>query len=71
MPRSGPETFAKKAKDSKEPLAKVFADDKDLKFIHTDPFSFLTGGDVSFVTGQQQPFRLSQPTDIVAPVPSS
>src|SRR5262249_45352666 len=63
------EELAKKATDSKEPLAKVFADDKNLKVIHTDPFSFLTGGDVSFVTGQQQPLRLSQPTDIVAPGP--
>jgi hypothetical protein len=63
------EELAKKAKDSKEPLSKVFADDKELKVIHTDPFSYLTGGDVSFITGQQQPFRLSQPTDIVAAGP--
>ena len=63
--------FAKKAEDAKTPLASFFADDKSIKVVRTDPFSELTGGEASFVGGQvqQQPYRFSQPTEIVAPGP--
>ena len=65
------EEFAKKAEEAKTPLAAFFADNKSIKVVRTDPFSELTGGEVSFVGGQnqQQPYRLSQPGDIVAPGP--
>jgi hypothetical protein len=61
----------KKAQDAKSPLASVFADSKSIKVVRTDPFSMLTGGDVSFAGGQlqQTPYRFSQPSEIVAPGP--
>lgn len=61
----------KKAQDAKSPLASVFADSKSIKVVRTDPFSMLTGGDVSFTGGQvqQTPYRFSQPSEIVAPGP--
>jgi len=65
------EEFAKKAEEAKTPLASFFADNKSIKVIRTDPFSELTGGEASFAGGQmqQQPYRFSQPSDIVAPGP--
>jgi hypothetical protein len=66
------EEFAKKAEEAKTPLASFFADNKSIKVIRTDPFSELTGGEASFAGGQmqQQPYRYSQPSEIVAPGPS-
>jgi hypothetical protein len=63
--------FAKKAQDDKSPLASVFADRQSIKVVRTDPFSELTGGDVSFTGGQvqQTPYRFSQPSEIAAPGP--
>jgi hypothetical protein len=65
------EELAKRAQDAKATLTSFFADDKSMKVVSTDPFSHLTGGDVSFLGGQfqQQPFRLSQPSEIVAAGP--
>ena len=65
------EEFAKKAEENKTPLANFFADDKAIKVVRTDPFSELTGGEVGMVGGQvqQQPYRFSQPSDIVAAGP--
>ena len=65
------EEFAKKAEEAKTPLASFFADNKSIKVVRTDPFSELTGGDVSMVGGQiqQQPYRFSQPSEIVAAGP--
>ncbi len=65
------EEYAKKAEENKTPLANFFADDKAIKVIRTDPFSELTGGEVGMVGGQvqQQPYRFSQPNDIVAAGP--
>jgi len=65
------EELAKKAQDAKATLTSFFADDKSMKVVTTDPFSHLTGGDVSFLGGQlqQQPFRLSQPSEIAAAGP--
>ncbi len=63
------EELAKKAQDSKQPLMKFFADNKEVKVVRTDPFSELTGGEVSPVTGQIQPLRISQPDGIVAAGP--
>ena len=37
--------------------------------VRTDPFSWLTGGEVSRITGEQQPLRLSEPEGIVAAGP--
>jgi hypothetical protein len=52
-------------------LADFFASDAAVKVIRTDPFAELTGGDVSFIGGQlrQQPYRLSEPDNIVAAGP--
>ncbi len=63
--------FAKKAEEAKTPLTNFFADNKSIKVVRTDPFSELTGGDVSMVGGQvqQQPYRFSQPSEIVAAGP--
>jgi hypothetical protein len=63
--------FAKKAQEAKTPLTNFFADNKSIKVVRTDPFSELTGGDVSLVGGQiqQQPYRFSQPSEIVFPGP--
>jgi hypothetical protein len=63
--------FAKKAEEAKTPLANFFADDKSVKVVRTDPFSELTGGEAAFVGGQvqQQPYRFSQPSEIVAAGP--
>ena len=60
--------LAKKAQEAKSPLTSFFADDKSIKVVRTDPFAELTGGDVGFVGGQfqQQPYRISQPSDIAA-----
>ena len=65
------EEFAKKAEEAKSPLATFFAENKSINVVRTDPFSELTGGDVSMVSGQpqQQPYRLSQPSEVVAPGP--
>jgi hypothetical protein len=65
------EEFAKKAEEAKSPLTSFFADNKSIKVIRTDPFSELTGGEASFAGGQmqQQPYRFSQPSEIVAPGP--
>jgi hypothetical protein len=60
--------FAKKAEEAKTPLAAYFADNKSIKVIKTDPFSELTGGEASAQV-QQQPFRLSQPSEITAAGP--
>jgi hypothetical protein len=64
--------LAKKAQESKAPLTTFFADKPDIKVVRTDLFSELTGGGVGVVNGQftQQPYRLSQPDDIVAPGPA-
>jgi hypothetical protein len=63
--------FAKKAQDAKTPLATFFADNQAIKVVRTDPFSELTGGEASFAGGQvqQQPYRFSQPSEIVAAGP--
>ena len=63
---------AKKAQEAKQPLTEFFADDPKVKVIRTDPFSELTGGDVGLVNGQlqRQPYRLGQPSDIIAPGPA-
>lgn len=61
--------LAKKAQDAGAPLADFFADDKAIQVVKTDPFSWYTGGDVAPFTGQQQPFRLGDPTNIVAAGP--
>jgi hypothetical protein len=65
------EEFAKKAEEAKSPLTNFFADNKSIKVVRTDPFSEVTGGEASFAGGQvqQQPYRLSQPNEIVAPGP--
>ncbi|HEX5470807.1 MAG TPA: hypothetical protein VFW73_02920, partial [Lacipirellulaceae bacterium] len=60
------EELAKKAQESKQPLTKFFADNKDVKVVRTDPFSELTGGEVSPVTNQVQPLRISQPDGLIA-----
>lgn len=65
------EELAKKAQEAKSSLKNFFADDKSMKVVTTDPFSELTGGDVSLVGGQiqEKPYRLSQPSEIVAAGP--
>lgn len=60
---------AQKANDSGAPLSDFFADDKSVAVVRTDPFSWLTGGEVSRITGQQQPLRLSEPEGVVAAGP--
>ncbi len=62
------EELAKKAQEAKTPLTNFFAENKNVKVVRTDPFSELTGGDVSLVGEQiqQQPYRLSQPSELVA-----
>jgi hypothetical protein len=57
---------AKKAQESRSSLADLFADNPSIKVVPTDPFSQLTRGDVPDQFGRQ-PFRFSQPDDIVAP----
>lgn len=66
------EELAKKAQEAKSSLADALANESNVSVIRTDPFSRYTGGDVAFVGGrtQQQPFRLSEPTGIVAAGPS-
>jgi hypothetical protein len=61
--------LAKKAQDAKSPLSDFFADSKSVKVLRTDPFSFLTGGDVGLSSGQLQPFRLGEPDGVVAAGP--
>ena len=64
--------YAKEAQAANTPLTNFFAEkNKAIKVIRTDPFSELTGGDVGMVGGQvqQQPYRLSQPSEIVAAGP--
>jgi hypothetical protein len=65
------EELAKQAQDANQPLADVFAGDQSVEVIRTDPFSRYTGGEVFFAGGsrQQQPFRLSEPSGIVAAGP--
>ncbi|HVT27005.1 MAG TPA: hypothetical protein VHE81_03195, partial [Lacipirellulaceae bacterium] len=63
------EELAKKAQASNQPLTKFFADNKSIKVVTTDPFSELTGGEASPITGQIQPLRYSQPDGIVAAGP--
>lgn len=65
------EEFAKKAEEAKTPLSNFFADNKSIKVVRTDPFTMETGGDVGMVGGQiqQQPYRPSQPGEIVAAGP--
>jgi hypothetical protein len=60
------EAQAKKAQESGSSLADFFADKPSIQVVQTDPFSQLTHGDVPDQFGRQ-PFRLSQPDDIVAP----
>jgi hypothetical protein len=62
------EELAEKAEAAKGPLSQALADNPSLEVIRTDPFSRLTGGDVVLIGGQPQlqPFRLSEPTGIVA-----
>ncbi|HEX2476848.1 MAG TPA: hypothetical protein VHK01_18990, partial [Lacipirellulaceae bacterium] len=37
--------------------------------VRTDPFALYTGGDVAYATRQLEPFRLSEPDDVVAAGP--
>jgi hypothetical protein len=65
------EDLAKRIQDSGSTLVDFFANDpaeKD-KVIRTDPFSWWTGGEVSRLTGQQQPLRLGEPDGVVAAGP--
>src|SRR5262249_34229735 len=57
---------AAKAQESGDTLAEFFADNKDIKVIKTDPFAFLTIGEISPRTQQVQNFRLSEPQGISA-----
>jgi hypothetical protein len=63
--------WAKKAEAGTTPLAAMFADDPTVKVVRTDPFGWLTGGDVAFIGGQlrQQPYRMSEPDGLVAAGP--
>jgi hypothetical protein len=65
------EELAKKAQEANTPLTGFFVDNQAIKVVQTDPFARLTGGDVSFAGGQvqQQPYRFSQPSEIVAAGP--
>jgi hypothetical protein len=65
------EELAKKAQEAKGPLSQALADNQSLEVIRTDPFSRYTGGDVVLMGGQPQlqPFRLSEPTGIIAAGP--
>ena len=60
---------AKKIQESGSTLSDYFTDDSSVTVVRTDPFSWLTGGEVSRITGQQQPFRLSEPDGVVAAGP--
>jgi hypothetical protein len=61
--------LAKKAQDSGSSLEVYFESDRDVKVIKTDPFAFLTVGNISRDTQQVQSFRLSEPDGIVAAGP--
>jgi hypothetical protein len=66
------EEHAKNAQGDRQTLADYFAEkEPSVQVVRTDPFSKLTGGEVAVVQGdyRQQPFRLSQPDEIVAPGP--
>ncbi len=63
------EELTKKIGDSGTSLSDYFADDKSVEVVRTDPFSRLTGGEVSRITGQQHPLRLSEPDGVVAAGP--
>ena len=62
------EADAKKAQEAGTPLKEFFASNMAVKVVQTDPFAWLTGGEVSSVGGQfrQNPYRMSEPDDIVA-----
>jgi hypothetical protein len=60
---------AKRIQESGSTLSDYFTDDPSVTVVRTDPFSWLTGGEVSRITGQQQPFRLSEPDGVVAAGP--
>ena len=63
------EGVAQKASESGSSLTDHFADDKSTTVVRTDPFSWLTGGEVSRITGEQHPLRLSEPDGVVAAGP--
>ncbi len=60
--------LATKAQDSELSLKDQFADNEDLKVITTDPFSWLTIGNISPTT-REVTFRMSEPEGIVAAGP--
>ncbi|TWT90597.1 periplasmic folding chaperone [Pseudobythopirellula maris] len=66
------EELAKEAQDSGKPLANFFADSAEapagVEVVDTDPFSFLTFGNVSQTTGEAT-LRLSTPEPLVAAGP--
>jgi hypothetical protein len=61
--------LATKAKSAGQPLADALADEKNVTFTKTDPFAWLTAGNVSPDTQMLQPFRLSTPEGMVAAGP--
>jgi hypothetical protein len=63
------EEVAQKAQASGSWLGDYFANDKNIQVVRSDPFSWLTSGNVSPRTGMAESFRLSQPEGIVAPGP--
>ncbi|MEX2315773.1 MAG: hypothetical protein WD669_01385 [Pirellulales bacterium] len=65
------EELAKKAEASGGPLGEFFGNDPTVKIVRTDPFAWLTGGEVALVDRQLQrrPYRLSEPDGIVAAGP--
>lgn len=63
------EAKAKLAQDKGGTLSEFFADDAKIAVVKTDPFSWYTGGAISRISGQQEPFRLSEPEGVVAAGP--
>lgn len=63
------EAEAERAQKSGAWLGDFFANDDNVQVVRTDPFAWLTIGNVSPRTGQVESFRLSQPDGIVAAGP--
>jgi hypothetical protein len=61
--------LAAKAETSGRTLEDYFADDANIKVTKTDPFAYLTIGEVSRDSRQVQSFRLSAPEGLVAAGP--
>jgi len=63
------EAKAKEAQEKGVSLSELFADNTKIAVVKTDPFSWYTGGAISRISGQQEPFRLSEPEGVVAAGP--